>query len=953
MRVHLAYGRAGTSVAVPDDAAVRGASRRTGAGRRGIGGHRRLDATRRRDRPLADLVRHVPRSPSSFPTSPDPCPTAPCCRPCSPSWRRPAARTVDDLLCATAPTARRPPPRWRSCRGRASSARYTIVDHDATSDADLRVGDVDGELSFSSASTSRPTCGSSRDSSSPTSSPASAGGRRRCARVSPRPDHPRGASSRRIADAAGDVRHARRNPVHDFVRAAAARRRRSCRRRAHQPRAGALRRSSPARCPGRTTRPVPSAGVRGSQPWTRRSTSWFRPTGVTRSTATLPGRQGHGRQRTGSCARRGSSSWRRPARTGCRRAAHSRSCWPAPPQRRSSPAREGGPSSTAGRPRCWDGCWPGARSISTATAWTPRRLRTRSACPAPDLDDAVPERWTVSVGGHAGRLARGAAHRGHGAPRAETIQPSISDSGVRIESPGGCPTEPLFEFAVPDACCRRRCPTSRTRRGRRPRSDAGHGRRQAPAADRHPASTATCRSSLLTAAAMVPGPSPTASASSASTSSPRFTCPTPPLGAVAFIAQVSQLLWAVPLAVLADRGSRKLVAAGRSSSSPASVPDGGAPRTSGGSPSCTWPPRSARGEQHVHNSYLSDAYPTEARGRIFSWHNLSDPLSQTVGILIFGLVVTVAHDWRYGLLVGAGRHPARLRPLHPARAREGANEASHILKASGMDLHSQQEQAPRVLLGPRSPVCCGSDRSTTSSSPWPSSASPARAPLCWGASSSTRNSGLDVGERSEVYAIIGLAVFLGLPLAYVFGDRYFRQIPQPPFRHLRNLHHRLRGAFVPSLYVPQLWLCVIAPVPFHRRPCPLAICIFLTLAATAPPEMRTICFAMFGVYSLVFGGFTGSVLLGAVSDAVGGLHEQYVTERGPTGQKKKKKKKKKKRIAVVSGYFWADCRPSDLLTAFGRARTSRPPRVGRPAILRQACSGSFLERKGAADQFRF
>ena len=32
------------------------------------------------------------------------------------------------------------------------------------------------------------------------------------------------------------------------------------------------------------------------------------------------------------------------------------------------------------------------------------------------------------------------------------------------------------------------------------------------------------------------------------------------LGAVAFIAQVSQLLWAVPLALWADRGSRKLVA---------------------------------------------------------------------------------------------------------------------------------------------------------------------------------------------------------------------------------------------------------------------------------------------------------------------------------------------------------------------------------------------------------
>jgi ABC-type branched-subunit amino acid transport system ATPase component len=36
--------------------------------------------------------------------------------------------------------------------------------------------------------------------------------------------------------------------------------------------------------------------------------------------------------------------------------------------------------------------------------------------------------------------------------------------------------------------------------------------------------------------------------------------------------------------------------------------------------------------------------------------------------------------------------------------------------------------------------------------------------------------------------------------------------------------------------------------------------------------MRTICFAMFGVYSLVFGGFAGSVIVGAVSDAIGGLH---------------------------------------------------------------------------------
>ena len=101
----------------------------------------------------------------------------------------------------------------------------------------------------------------------------------------------------------------------------------------------------------------------------------------------------------------------------------------------------------------------------------------------------------------------------------------------------------------------------------------------------------------------------------------------------------------------------------------------------------------------VHNSYLSDAYPTEGRGRVFSWHNLSDPLSQTVGILIFGLVVTVGHNWRWGMLIALVGIPIGLSLFTLREPDKGQNESSHILKASGMDLHSQQSEAPRVLLG--------------------------------------------------------------------------------------------------------------------------------------------------------------------------------------------------------------------------------------------------------------
>ncbi len=131
---------------------------------------------------------------------------------------------------------------------------------------------------------------------------------------------------------------------------------------------------------------------------------------------------------------------------------------------------------------------------------------------------------------------------------------------------------------------------------------------------------------------------------------------------------------------------------------------------------------------------------------------------------------------------------------------------------------------------------------------------------------------LDVASRGDVYAIIGLAAFLGLPVAYVLGDRYFRKAPQRPMA-IAGICICVYGVlFVASLYVPKLWMCVALQTVANAAVQPLAICIFLTLAATAPAEMRTICFAMFGVYSLVFGGFTGSVLLGAISDTIGGLH---------------------------------------------------------------------------------
>ena len=325
---------------------------------------------------------------------------------------------------------------------------------------------------------------------------------------------------------------------------------------------------------------------------------------------------------------------------------------------------------------------------------------------------------------------------------------------------------------------------------------------------------------LLTAAAIVPGSFGNGISIIGTNLERSFHIHDAALGAVVFVASVAQLLWAVPLALWADRGSRKVVAGVALLVFSVFAPlMAVAPNVWAFTFLYLVASVGFGVNNTVHNSYLSDAYPTEGRGRVFSWHNLSDPLSQTIGILLFGYIVTVAHNWRWGLLIALAGIPIAFALFTLHEPAKGANESSHILKASGMDIQSQQSDAPRVLLGP----------------------------------AVTRL----LRIRSIYYELVAVAIlgFAGTA-APLFGNLYF-------FRRWG-----LDTAQRSEVYSIMVVLQFLA----NAAVSPLAICIFLTLAATAPPEMRTICFAMFGVYALVFGGFTGAVILGAISDAVGYLH---------------------------------------------------------------------------------
>ncbi|HVC71099.1 MAG TPA: ATP-binding protein [Acidimicrobiales bacterium] len=340
------------------------------------------------------------------------------------------------------------------------------------------------------------------------------------------------------------------------------------------------------------------------------------------------------------------------------------------------------------------------------------------------------------------------------------------------------------------------------------------------------------------------------------------------LGAVFFVGAVAQIAWGMPVAVFADRGSRRNVAAVTLLIFSATVPFMALVHN-------VWPfvflyLLAAVGlgtSDTVHNAYLADAYPTQGRARVFTWHQMGDPVSQTVGILLVGYIAAATHNWRWALGLSIVGIPIAIATFFIREPEKGANESSHILKAAGMDIGGEQEHAPKVLLG------SAVTRLLRIRSLYYELVSVAilgfagtGIPL-FGSLYFQRHWHLGVAHRADVFSIIGLSAFLGLPVVYLVGDRLFRRAPEKPLVVASVCIAVFGGLYSLSLYMPHLWMVVVLQFLAQAAVAPLSICIFQTLAATAPPEMRAICFGLFGVYALVFGGFAGGIVLGAISDA--------------------------------------------------------------------------------------
>ncbi len=221
---------------------------------------------------------------------------------------------------------------------------------------------------------------------------------------------------------------------------------------------------------------------------------------------------------------------------------------------------------------------------------------------------------------------------------------------------------------------------------------------------------------LLTAAAMVPGTFGNGIAIIGKNLEASFHIHNTALAAVAFVAQVAQLLWAVPLALLADRGSRKVVAAGGAVRlRHLRLADGALAQRVGLRLLVPGGLGGLGGEQHRPQLVPVRRLPDREPGAHLQ---LAQPGHTALGHGRDPLLRLHRHR-RPQLALrpagGPGRHPPRLRPPHHhASPTRGPTRPATSSSPRAWTSSPSRRRRPGCSWGRRSPACCGSGPSTTS-----------------------------------------------------------------------------------------------------------------------------------------------------------------------------------------------------------------------------------------------
>ena len=271
----------------------------------------------------------------------------------------------------------------------------------------------------------------------------------------------------------------------------------------------------------------------------------------------------------------------------------------------------------------------------------------------------------------------------------------------------------------------------------------------------------------------------------------------------------------------------------------------------------------------VHSSLLADYYPVEARGRVFAAHQIANPVAVVLGpLLVGGIVLVIPGDaWRAGFLIPAALSVlaalAAFRLREPVRGRferGGHDDPGEVTVEPDLGV-------PAVTLGASMRRLL---QIRTLRSMYFGLGILGFAIFGTGAILSLyleEHYGLGEGGRALVFSVLGVGGLIGMPIGGKLGDRLFRHDPAWPLFLIGAALPVYGVAQAVAVYLPGVWLTVPALVLAQAFASTTTPAFRLLFASVTPPAMRSVAFGSIGIFMVVFGGFGGGIIFGAIADA--------------------------------------------------------------------------------------
>ncbi|GAC1442320.1 MAG: hypothetical protein NVSMB55_12670 [Mycobacteriales bacterium] len=348
------------------------------------------------------------------------------------------------------------------------------------------------------------------------------------------------------------------------------------------------------------------------------------------------------------------------------------------------------------------------------------------------------------------------------------------------------------------------------------------------------------------------------------------------LGVVSSLAGLTFVVGAIPIGILGDRVRRTTLTA-------VCAAVAGLATLLTGSVQAVWQLAMARlvtgaGQASilpVNSSLLADAYPVRGRAKVFSLHNLMPSLGYVLGPVLAGTVAAVAggrNGWRAAYAVlGLLSLTAGLAALLLREPLRGRGDLAAVLGEDEAELLAADRVAePPVAFGPAVQrllsirtlffllVGVGVLGFSITS-----------VPTYFGLLLK-RSYGLDALARGYAVAGVEAISLIGVVAGGVIGDRLFRKSPPQAVLFMAASSAAFAVLLPVALHLPGGVAVLVLGMGVAKLFLQLGLVpVYVFVAAVVPSRLRTLGYALLGIYILLLGGLLGNVITGLVSDAHG------------------------------------------------------------------------------------